>query len=266
MALQPSSRRPNLPLLILGGALAVLGFASTVLIGGSLQPTATPAAASARIVVAARDLDARTTLKAEDLTTTGYSSADIPPGALSRPGDAVGQVAQAVIKKGQPVLTNQLGKAGEAPTGTQAAYLPLPAGFVALTLPTGEQQGVAGYIQAGDYMDVEVITNPKGGASANVRTVFSNIHVIRVGPAGESVAGGSGAIKTGGVSSSLTVVVTQCQAELLNWFVANTTLRYTLLSFRDYQPVTGPDPACPVAGSPKGITDADIRARWPGLI
>lgn len=267
VAVQPASRRPNLPLLILGAALAVLGFVSTVLIGGALTHPGPASSASARVLVAARDLEARTTLTAEDLTTVGYSPADVPPGGLTKPAEAVGQVVQATIKKGQPVFAGQLGRASDVPVGQQGGYLPLPAGFVALTLPTGEQQGVAGYIQSGDYMDIEAITTPRPGVGANVRTVFANVHVIRVGPAGDLGAVGGVAPKGGGgVSSSLTVEVTQCQAEFLNWFVTNATLKYTLLSFKDYQATSAPDPGCSVAGSAKGITDADIRARWPGLI
>ena len=267
MGIQPTPRRPNLPLLILGAALAVFGFVATIVIGGSLaRPASGPAAASRTVLVAARDLDPRATLKAEDVTTVGYNPADVPPGALSKPAEAAGLVAQVSIKKGQPVLSNQLGKAGDAPAGAQAAYLPLPAGFVALTLPTGEQQGVAGYVQAGDYIDVEAIVAAKSGTGSNVRTIYSNVHVIRIGPAGDQAGVAGAAQKNSGLSSSITVEVSQCQAEFLNWFVTNATLKYTLLSFKDYQPNAAPEAGCGAAGSPKGITDADVRARWPGLI
>src|SRR3989442_8319713 len=40
------------------------------------------------------------------------------------------------------------------PTGASPAYLPLASGYVAITVPTGEQQGVAGHISLGDYMTV----------------------------------------------------------------------------------------------------------------
>lgn len=263
MATQPAPRRPNLPLLILGAALAVLGFVATVVVGGSLGAAPAPAVAARSVLVAARDLDPRATLKAEDVTTVGYSAADVPPGALAKPADAVGMVVQASIKKGQPVLANLLGKAGDVPAGVQAGFLPLPAGFVALTLPTGEQQGVAGYIQAGDYIDIEAIV-ARAGAGSTVRTIYSNVHVIRIGPAGEQAGGGGQ--KSSGLSSSLTVEVSQCQAEFLNWFVTNATLKYTLLSFKDYQPNTAPEAGCGPAGSARGITDADVRGRWPGLV
>ena len=213
-------------------------------------------------MVANRDLAARTTVRAEDLTTVGYSPADVPPGVLAKPGDAVGQVVEVQIKKGQPLFTNQLGRTAEVTAGPQGAYLPLPTGYVALTVPTGEIQGVAGYIQAGDYIDIVAIIAPKG-SGPNVRTIYSNIHVLRVGPAPDSAAG---AQRTGGLSSSLTFEVTQCQAEFLNWFLANTTLKYTLLSSKDYKPNAAPDASCPPAGAVKGVTDADVRARWPGLI
>jgi hypothetical protein len=54
----------------------------------------------------------------------------------------------------------------------------------------------------------------------------------------------------------------------LNWFVANAALKFTLLAHDDYQAAAAapPDTACPAGGSAKGVTEADIRSRWPGLL
>jgi Flp pilus assembly protein CpaB len=264
----PMRRRPNVPLLILGAVLALLGFVGAVLIaqaaarGGAA--TNANGAATVTVVVAAHDISGRTILAKSDLTTAQLSSV---PGALTKVDDAVGMEVQIGLKQGQPVLNTMLSKGSDL-TSSPTAYLPLPKGLVAFTIPTGEQQGVAGYIQAGDYIDIVAeISRPTGGVG--VRTIYSSIHVIRVGPAPpEQVnATGTTSLQRGGIASSLTLAVSQCQAEYLNWFVANATLKYTLLSSLDYQPdATAPDSTCAVSGSPKGITDADIRTRWPGLI
>jgi hypothetical protein len=52
----------------------------------------------------------------------------------------------------------------------------------------------------------------------------------------------------------------------MNWFVANAALRYTLLSYQDYQvnPAAA-DANCPKAGNSGGVVEADIRRNWPGL-
>jgi len=265
MADSPAAgRRWNLPVLILGVVLAVGAFAASVLIGGTRGSEA-PRSDTTAVVVAARDLDARTTVAAGDLTITRYATADLPPGALATTAPAVGMVLQAPLRKNQPILTNLLGKAGEgsASIGTQPGFLPLDKGLVATTLPTAELVGVADFIRAGDYIDVVAVVTAKGATTANVRTIYSGIHVIRVGLAGQQFA-----LPSAGTSStSLTIAVTQCQAEFLSWFISNAALKYTLLSSQDYQAAaaSAPDTACPAGGS-KGVSESDIKTRWPGLL
>jgi pilus assembly protein CpaB len=252
-----SVRRWNPPLVILGALVAFLGLLGTLLIGRVSQP-APAVSGSAPVVVAARNLDQRTTLQAGDLKVAQYTSSDVPPEALSRPAAATGLILQAPLKKGQPVLANQLG-ASTAPSGPQPAFLPLATGYVALTLPSGELIGVAGYIQSGDYIDIIAVVGNK-----SVRTIYSGVRVVRVGPASERSAADQ---KSGGTTSSLTVAMTQCQAEFMKWFETNATLKYTLISHDDYQAAASApaDTSCPYSGSAKSVTEADVRARWPGL-
>lgn len=262
---QPSRRTVNAPLVVLGAVLAVLGFASVLLLARSQAGASTGAAGSATVVVVNHDIAARTVIQKGDLTTDRQSSA--PPGGVTAPADAAGRVALVDIKQGQPVLSNMLGKAGDV-GATPVAFLPLPKGFVAMTIPATELQGVAGYIQAGDYIDVVAVV-PRPGSTATVRTVYSSVRVIRVGPAppDDTPGGTAAAQRHGGITTSLTIAVSQCQSEYLTWFINNATLRYTLLSYEDYQPTSSaPDTTCPAAGSAKGVTDGDIRSRWPGLL
>jgi len=255
---EPQARRLNVPVIVIGAVIAVLGFAITFLLAMSSAPRAAPAGSQA-VVVASRDLAMRTTLAAGDLTVAHWSAADVPPGALAKPADATGQVLLASLKQGQPVLANQVGKASDV-TGQQPAFLPLAPGYVAATLPSAELPGVGGYVQPGDYIDIVAIVASRSGGTANVRTIYSGVRVIRVGPAGSSTATGP--------ASSLTLAVSECQAEFLNWFVANAGLKFTLLAHEDYAAAAAApaDMACPAAGSVKGVTEADIRSRWPGLL
>jgi Flp pilus assembly protein CpaB len=258
------ARRVNVPLVVIGAVVAIASFGATLLIGQiSVRPSGTTAATQA-VLVAARDVPARKVLAAGDLSLVQYAVTDVPPAALGKAEAAIGLVAQTPLQKGQPVLSNQVGK--DAGAGSLPAYLPLAPGLVALTVPSNEQQGVAGYIQAGDYIDIVAVIAPKGNASSNVRTIYSNIRVIRVGPAVVTAGTPGAAQQTGGLASSLTLAVTQCQAEYINWFIANASLRYTLLAYQDYQ-ATPPaaDTSCPKAGSAAGVVEADIRSHWPGL-
>jgi Flp pilus assembly protein CpaB len=259
-------RRVNVPLVVIGAIVVVASFVATVLVGqlATRPGTGSTPAATQAVLVAARDVAPRTVLVAADLTVAHYAVGDVPPASLAAPAAAIGLVAQTPLKKGQPVLSNQIGK--DAGSGALSAYLPLAPGFVAVTVPSDEQHGVGGYIQAGDFIDIVAVVTPKGAPSVNVRTIYSNIRVIRVGPGAPTAGAPAAAQQTGGLTSSLTLAVTQCQAEYLNWFIANAGLRYTLLAYQDYQatPAT-PDANCPKAGSATGVVEADIRKAWPGL-
>lgn len=213
------------------------------------------------VVVAAHDLQIRVPLQPSDLEVAMFHAPDVPPGAFSKVSDLSNVVAAIDITKGQPVTSNMLLTNNDIVIGPQSAYLPIPTGYVALTIPTGEQQGVGGYIQVGDY--VSLVAQVAGKTSKNIRTAYTNILVVRVGAAPAS----NTAPKQGGLSNSLTIVVTQCQAEFISWFIANGTLTYTLESYHDYSPQDDKvDPGCANVSAAKGVTQTDVAARWPGIL
>jgi len=211
--------------------------------------------ANVQVVVTARDVAARETFSADMLTTMSVPSQGVQPSHYSKVAELVGQAAAVPIPKATQVTANMLFVNTGVQTAT-SAYLPIPQGWVARAIPTGELQGVAGYVQAGDY--INVITNTsvtKNGQSFDVsKTTFTNLRVIAVGPAGK--ASGNG------VSSSMTIIVTQCDAEYFDWLLANTKTTYTVLSYKDY----GPAPTQPVASCPPttstGVGPTQIDARW----
>ncbi len=178
-------------------------------------------------------------------------------------------IAEVNIASDQPLLTSMLAKPGDTVSGAQAAYLPIPQGYVAMTLPTSELTGVAGYIQTGDYISlVASIGTGKTGATV---TVFTQLHVLRVGAANLTVTsassnGTNSAAGTTAPATSLTVLVTPCQAELINWLAGNTQMRYELESYKDYAQVpTGPSPDCAGLSAAKGLQSADIIAKFPAF-
>ncbi len=232
------------------------------------------------MVTAATAIPLRAPIKSEDLTTQDVSGVFV--NTFTKVSDVVNLIAQVNISKGTVITSDMLVRdAGLITTSNAPAFLPLAQGYVAMAIPTGEQQGVAGHITVGDYITVIAsaqltLFNTKTGQQVGptqtvVKTVFTNVRVIQVGPAQINVqpAAGSNSASTnqgqvGGVTSSLTIEVTQCDAEFVQWFLANSVqLKYTLESSHDYQPApTGPDPACLTISAAKGVSATDVNKRF----
>ncbi|MDQ6691512.1 MAG: Flp pilus assembly protein CpaB [Candidatus Dormibacteraeota bacterium] len=228
------------------------------------------------VVVAKQDIKGRATIVAEMVQVVHMPASNAPPGHFEKATDLVGgkteHFALIDIKAGQPVLVNEVVSSRAELTSAEPTYLPIPSGFVAMTIPTGEQQGVAGNIQPGDYIGIIAIVEGRSGTLA--KTVFNNVRVIRVGTALDQAAAARGTSNpshvTPAIGSSLTVVLTECDAEYLNWFLARTTLRYTLESYQDYGVGTANNPqkaeGCAIDRA-AGISNADVARRFgPGII
>jgi Flp pilus assembly protein CpaB len=257
---------------VIGTVLALVAFGLFAVLGGALVGSHT--AGSQKVVVAAKDIPLRSVISPDQLEIEEVAPA--PPGAYLTVGQVKGQAAQLNITKGQPITSNMISKNPDQIAGPAPAYLPIPKGFVAITIPTSEQQGVGGYPQPGDYLTVTVTlhwaTNvtgklaQSGGADTVTKTVFTNLRIIRVGPSAVASAGtqaNSQGAQTQGVASSLTVLMTQCDAEYMNWFLSSGTVKYQLESYKDYaSPATRPDPSCPAVTGTKGVGIQDVENRY----
>jgi Flp pilus assembly protein CpaB len=209
------------------------------------------------VVVASADLKPRLPIDAASLAIKRIPiPSNYPQVFFTKVTDVQGMIPLVTILSGQAITSNVVVQASQA-LGSQSEYLPIPSGFVALTIPTSEQQGVAGYIQPGDYISV-IATVQTNGKVASM-TIFFNLHVIRVGTNGSS-SGSSGA-------TSLTVVVTQCQAEVITWFLQYAAMKYSLESFHDYLSPDNQakDPGCPSIDAAKGVTLQTIEKAYPTL-
>ena len=209
------------------------------------------------VVVATKDLQPRLPITADSLAMQRIPvPASYPKVYFTRMQDVQGTVPLVTISSGEAVTVNDVAKPSQA-LGSQSEYLPIPHGYVAITIPTSEQQGVANFIQQNDYISV-IATVSSAGKIAS-KTIFTNLHVIRVGPQGTAAGGSSSA-------SSLTVVVTECEAEVITWFLTYAALKYSLESYNDYLTGTAaPDPKCPTVGDAKGVTLQFMQATYPGL-
>lgn len=223
------------PLFTLGFLLALVAFVGVFFLAKAAA-NATPG--SVMVVVAARDLNPRETIPAGALQLTRLPATAAPPGYATHVNQVAGSTAQVRILRGQAVTLNLVTRSPDQINDASATFLPIPQGDVAFTLPTSEQQGVAGYISPGDYIDVVATVNSAvfGASSPKVvtATTLTHVHVIRVGPLGDANKYG----QSMGVSSSLTVTVSECEAKVLDWLLANASLRYVLVSYKDYAPAS----------------------------
>ena len=260
---RPARTGIRTPLFVVGVALALLAFL-LMFAFGIVFVNRSQAPGQVRVVVAARDIDSREPITADMITLSPVPVNALPPKAYLKLSDLTGYSALVTIPRGQALTANIVASnPDQLAAGVASSFLPIPQGYVALTLPTGEQQGVAGYIAQGD--DINVIATLNTGifspASPRMvtRTVFTNVYVIRVGP--PSAAPKQGQMQ--GVASSLTVVMSLCDAQFMDWLTLNANLKYALLSFHDYQKSVAPaDPTCPPTNEPGIIGPAQVEARW----
>jgi Flp pilus assembly protein CpaB len=256
------SARVRTPLFLLGVGMALLAFigmfafgivfANRGLTGGQVP-----------VVVAAADIQARQSITPSMLSLGQVSASSLQPHAFTRLQDVSGYAAVVPIFKGQAITSNVVAANPDQILSGSNAFLPIPTGYVAMTLASGELQGVAGYIAPGDYINIIATVNTSVFSPVNphmaTKTVFTNLHVIRVGPASATPKEGQAI----GVASSITVVLTECDAQYLDWLVANVTLKYVLLSEKDYDTKSGsPDPACPSTSAPAVVGPTQMDVRW----
>ena len=267
-AVAQSSPRPaptsgvRTPLFIFGVALALLAFL-IMFAFGIVYVGRSQTGATVHVIVAARDIDAREPINIDMISIGTFPANALPAGkTFTRVTDLLGYAAVVPIYKGEAITANLVTNSDQVST-SQSSYLPIPAGYVAVTIPDSEQQGVAGYPAQGDYVDIIATINTTEFVKENPRsvakTVFKSLYIIRVGP--QTVVPRQG--QPQGLSSSLTVLMTQCDAEYMTWLLQNATLKYTLLSYKDYgTPNLQPDPSCPANAAPTLISPAQVDGKW----
>ena len=278
MAVAPAAARPRAGggrFLIIIGLLVAVAAGGGVFLYGTLFGGGSGGVLSGGtfVVVAAQAIPVRHQITDADLTLAKLSP--VLPNTYTQTKDVKGLISELQISKGSLITSDMLARdVGLIPAGSAPAYLPLASGYVAMTIPTGEQQGVAGHITLGDYITVIASANvviPPAPAKIVSKTVFTNIHIIGLGPAVANVQPASGGAAPGGtqgttsgLTSSLTIEVTQCDAEFMTWFLGNMTIRYTLESFNDYlkQPPTAPDPVCQTIKDAHGVSFQTVDTKF----
>jgi Flp pilus assembly protein CpaB len=243
--------------IVVGVILAVLAFGTAAAVAS--LPLLTSSTTGTKVVVAKNGITARTRIQSSDLELRTISPT--PPESFTDISVVAGKGARVDIPAGSPVTANLITQSPDQLSSSDVTFLPIPSGYVAVTVPTSEQVGVGGYLQVGDRIIVLATINTSafgpGPSAPVVRTVFKDLNVIRVGPATTAQTG------TGELTSSLTVLVTSCDAEYLFWLLNNAILKYELESFTDYGTTpTAPDPACPTIASAGGVGPLEVNKKW----
>jgi len=145
------------------------------LIGGKLR-SISASAPSQRIVVAARNLERGTVLRAEDLKLANWGGEPLQ-GVYAAAGQVAGKTVYQTVQQNEPVtrarVASQDGSAGIGP----------PSGMRAISVHATDSAGVLNLLRAGDKVDVQAVRSGQGGAF-RLRTILQDVEVLAA-PAAE---------------------------------------------------------------------------------
>src|SRR4029077_1005811 len=141
--------------IVIGAVLAVLAFATAA--GIASLPLLQGTTGGTKVVVASTDIKARTVIQESDLMLSSINPA--PPGNFLAVKDVAGKAARVDIPANSAVTANLIAPSCDLLSSRDVAYLPIPHGWVAVTVPTNEQVGVGGYVQAGDRISMIATLN-----------------------------------------------------------------------------------------------------------
>lgn len=211
--------------------VGVLIFAFLVASGASLllykflagrpQQTAKAAPEAPKIVIAAKDLEAGSVLKEEDLKLEEWPG-QVPAGSSGKVGDFVGRGVLTMIYAKEPIVENRLAAKGAG--GGFAAMI--PPGLRAVAVRVNEVAGVAGFAVAGMRVDVLISgSNPSGNGTLGTitKTLLQNLEVLSAAqdfkkdPEGKPI-----------VTQVVNLLVTPEQAEQLSLASAQTNIQLVL--------------------------------------
>lgn len=147
---------------VLAFALAVSAGAAFVLyqlISTRVKASNTPKAQTAKVYVAAHDMEAGALVQEKDLKPVEYLT--VPSGAMMKKEDIIGRGVSSPVHQDSPFFEPAL-----APKGGGAGFsATIPIGMRACAVHVNEVMGVAGFAVAGMHVDVLVSGQPNGGGS-----------------------------------------------------------------------------------------------------
>ena len=171
------------PFVLLGVAV-IIALATSILIYTSLQKKTQTVVAplpTQPVAVAAGDMPWGTAITKDKIKTVSYLKENLPQGTFSDCGSLVGRVLVFPVKANEPIFESRLAPSNISTGGVAAVISPKKRAVAVRVDPV---IGVAGFINAGNRVDVLVTINPdRGGSSKPVtKIVLENILVLAAGP------------------------------------------------------------------------------------
>lgn len=172
------------------------------------------------VIVATNTIPAHVKITPEMLALKSLPTEAIHPEAAESIEGLVGTTTKVEIVSGEQVLSSRVITEGVT---SPLAYR-IPENMRAITIPMNEISGVAGYIMPGDKIDIIVsYSDEKLNPGQFVITQFQNVEVLEKGPYSTDPA-----TKQVGVASSLTLLVSPPQAEVLAYANLSGSMQFTL--------------------------------------
>ncbi|MDF2473657.1 MAG: hypothetical protein K0R21_1439 [Anaerocolumna sp.] len=185
----------------------------------SLKEETLPAVNLTTVVTAVNTIPKHVVIKEEMLTTITLPSEAIHPEAVLDSSLILGGITSSEIIKGEQLLKSRVVTEGD---DSSLGYR-IPENMRAITIPTNEISGVGGYIVPGDTIDILVsYSEPEISPKKITYTQLQNIEVIKIGPYNQTEE------QNEGIVTSLTVLVTPEQAEVIAFANVNGTFHFTL--------------------------------------
>jgi pilus assembly protein CpaB len=177
--------------------------------------------AAVPVVVAKRDIPARTRLTSAWLQVRSVPPTELPDGAVGTAADLLGKVTTEPIVKGAAV-TLPLVTTSSASLGMAFA---LPPSQRAMTVALDPADSADQFARPGDHVDL-LATDEAGGGLADARTVLQNVRLLAVGAQTSPEATPSPANTSG--PAHITVAVSPAQAQALVLAAARGKLHLSL--------------------------------------
>ncbi len=165
--MQDGSRRRARLILILGVVLALLAGGGTFLYASQAQTATAPVIPTTPVLVAAREIPAKTTITVADLRLQDFNLDAKPATALTKVEDAVGKITIAPISVGEPILPTKFSDPKNPAfvvipatfIGPDGNYLATTPNFRAMSITVNDAAAVGGAIAPGDVVDMMLSLN-----------------------------------------------------------------------------------------------------------
>ncbi len=165
--MQDSGRRRARLILILGIVLALFAGAGTFFYASSAQTATAPVIPTTPVLVAAREIPAKTTITAADVKLQDFNVDAKPAAALADAKEAIGKITVTSISVGEPLLPSKFSDP-KNPTfvvipanfiGPDGNYVANTPNFRAMSITVPDANAVGGSVQPGDVVDVLYAVN-----------------------------------------------------------------------------------------------------------